>query len=92
MHSVLATANARALGSRQADQTRAHGHRISVQRSGGAVGSQMRGVNDGNNTWPFNANGSTANYLSFESDSAIQTSGGTETRSANAAYHPRIHA
>jgi hypothetical protein len=52
----------------------------------------MRALNDGNNSWPFNANGSTANYLSFESENAIQNSGGTETRPTNTAFLPRIHA
>ncbi|CAB3852214.1 hypothetical protein LMG26842_02901 [Achromobacter dolens] len=89
---VRPTANARILAGRQVDQFRAHGHRISVQRSGGAVGSQMRVVNNGNNSWPFNANGATADYISFESESAIQNAGGAETRPANTAYHPRIHA
>lgn len=53
----------------------------------------MPTVNNGNNTYPFNANGQPDLYvIRNDISAAIAASGGTETRGSNVAYHPRIHA
>ncbi|CUJ29144.1 Uncharacterised protein [Achromobacter ruhlandii] len=84
------TANARALANRQADSLRSHAHGTLVQRSGGAPGSAMPVVNDGNNQVPFNANGSDSRYT-ITSGAQTLTAGGSDTRPVNTAYAPRIH-
>ncbi|MFY2032124.1 phage tail protein [Achromobacter xylosoxidans] len=86
------TANARALGSRQADAMKAHAHTLILQRSGGGINTPMRVVNGGNNMWPFNANGSEQEYVARDSSDGVSPTGGTENRGRNTAYHPRIHA
>lgn len=88
----LDTANARALGSRQADAMKAHAHTLILQRSGGGINTPMRVVNGGNNMWPFNANGSEQEYVARDSSDGVSPTGGTENRGRNTAYHPRIHA
>ncbi|CUK16363.1 hypothetical protein [Achromobacter ruhlandii] len=87
---VRPTANARALANRQADSLRSHAHGTLVQRSGGAPGSAMPVVNDGNNQVPFNANGSDSRYT-ITSGAQTLTAGGSDTRPVNTAYAPRIH-
>ncbi len=53
----------------------------------------MPTVNNGNNTYPFNANGQPDLYvIRNDASAAIGASGGAETRPINTAYHPRIHA
>lgn len=88
----LDTANARVLGSRQADAMKAHAHTLILQRSGGGINTPMRVVNGGNNMWPFNANGSEQEYVARDSSDGVSPTGGTENRGRNTAYHPRIHA
>lgn len=85
------TANARTLAGRQGDSIRGHAHGTLVQRSGGAPGSAMPVVNDGNNQVPFNANGSDSRYT-ITSGAQTLIAGGSETRAVNVAFHPRIHA
>lgn len=92
MLDVPFTANARALGSRQADAMKAHAHTLILQRSGGGINTPMRVVNGGNNMWPFNANGSEQEYVARDSSDGVSPTGGTENRGRNTAYHPRIHA
>jgi hypothetical protein len=70
------TANARALGSRQAHQFQAHSH-----------GLLLRDFNSGFGTVPFGTAGGGGSGGGVTSNS-----GGTETRPTNTAYHPRIHA
>ncbi|MFY3654534.1 hypothetical protein ACOTEO_30960, partial [Achromobacter xylosoxidans] len=82
----------RVLGTRQADAMKAHVHTLIMQRSGGGLGSTMRAVNGGNNYWPFNANGSESEYVTRDSNQGVSAAGGTENRSLNTAYLPRIHA
>ncbi|WYX24507.1 hypothetical protein WJ969_31310 [Achromobacter xylosoxidans] len=65
------TANARVLGTRQADAMKAHVHTLIMQRCGG-LGSTMRAVNGGNNYWPFNANGSESEYVTRDSNQGVR--------------------
>jgi len=85
------TANARVLGSRQMDAFKSHAHATLVQRSGGASGSPMPILNDGNNQLAFNANGSDSRYV-ITSGTQTSVAGGSESRPLNTAYLPRIHA
>ena len=87
------TANARALGTHQGHSLGSHSHGLTLQRSALGTGSNMPTVNNGNNTYPFNANGQPDLYvIRNDISAAIAASGGTETRGSNVAYHPRIHA
>lgn len=84
MPSVHVTANARTLGSRQADANKSHFH---LPSTGGnfvinkipAIGGYANIAVDPNG-WVQSNGGSTA------------ASGGAEGRPVNTAYHPRIHA
>ncbi|CUI71933.1 phage tail protein [Achromobacter xylosoxidans] len=73
----LDTANARPLGSRQQDAFREHSHPLSVNRE------QVSGGGSGS-----------AGLLlaSLGGGGGTSPAGGRETRPANVAYHPRIHA
>lgn len=73
---VRATANARALASRQAQAVQQHAHgigfRISPNRVEAVTGDQAWALLDG-------------------SGMATGSAGGAETRPVNTAYHPRLH-
>jgi len=79
------------MASRQMDANKSHAHATLVQRSGGASGSQMPVLNDGNNLLAFNANGSDSRYVITSGDQTA-AAGSVESRPINTAYHPRIHA
>ena len=88
------TANARAMASRQGDALRLHGHRVrgtntatpfsSLYAVGGAANTLAGGQASGDN---FYEKGPASGSFPY-----IEQTGGTETRPANVAYHPRIHA
>lgn len=77
MRDASFTANARALGSRQADAIKEHAHGITgaaqIDGAGGAVSRK-------------------ADNVGTTSTAGIVGGGRTETRPNNLAYHPRIHA
>lgn len=74
---VRATANARALGSRQADQLRSHAHGLPNLPSLNGSGSSWKSADV-----PYNGTAA----------QTTASAGGNETRPVNTAYHPRIHA
>lgn len=77
MLDVRLTANARVLGSRQADQLRSHAHGLPNLPSLNGSGSSWKSADV-----PYNGTAT----------QATASAGGTETRPTNTAYHPRIHA
>lgn len=90
----LDTANARAMASRQDDALRLHGHRVrgtntatpfsSLYAVGGAANTLAGGQAGGDNFYEKGPAGGSFPY--------IEQTGGAETRGANVAYYPRIHA
>lgn len=92
MSSDLATANARALGSRQRDASQRivgqFGLRntVDVAVNGGAITQSSAGNTAAVGTSGFGP------YVVMQFDSSLNTRTSSETRGANAAYHPRIHA
>ncbi|WP_058665350.1 hypothetical protein [Achromobacter xylosoxidans] len=90
----LDTANARAMGSRQNDALRLHGHRVrgtntatpfsSLYAVGGAANTLAGGQAGGDNFYEKGPAGGSFPY--------IEQTGGAETRGPNVAYYPRIHA
>ncbi len=94
MRDVRLTANARAMGSRQNDALRLHGHRVrgtntatpfsSLYAVGGAANTLAGGQAGGDNFYEKGPAGGSFPY--------IEQTGGAETRGPNVAYYPRIHA
>ena len=85
------TANARLLGTYQSPSLGSHSHQLTLQRSTGGESSSMPTVNNGNNTYPFNANGQPSLYvIRYDNTDAVGASGGTETRGPNTAFNPRM--
>ncbi len=90
----LDTANARAMGSRQNDALRLHGHRVrgtntatpfsSLYAVGGAANTLAGGQAGGDNFYEKGPAGGSFPY--------IEQTGGAETRGRKVAYYPRIHA
>lgn len=71
------TANARLLGSRQGGQFASHRHSFALTPGG----------------WTGGGGGSNGfMVMGAGSGGVVDLTGGSETRPANAAYHPRIHA
>lgn len=99
---VRATANARALGSRQLDAMQklsgTAGFRPAASAAGAGTGSNVSGVfrysaragTSGASELLLGPDSANGDVLSVDASLVARTS--TETRSANAAYHPRIHA
>lgn len=100
MSSDLATANARALGSRQADASQKITGRVqsraAISAFGALIGAtgafQLHGKTEVTNSAPvaLDTNITNGDAASFDSSRVVRTS--TENRSVNGAYHPRIHA
>lgn len=94
MLDALFTANARAMGSRQADDNRRHGHRVrgtntttqfaALYATGGAANTLAGGQGSGDDFYEKGPAGGAFSYL--------EQTGGPEARPVNTAYHPRIHA
>ncbi|MFY2675551.1 phage tail protein, partial [Achromobacter xylosoxidans] len=78
------TANARAMGTRQADTFRRHSHRFQT--------STVTGASIGEGLAVHRNMMSATNIVWNNAGSTIDDSGGNETRPLNTAYHPRIHA
>lgn len=94
------TANARALGGRQADASQKAVGRIQARSSINAFGAligatgafQLHGKTEATNSAPLTHDASITNgdAVSFDTSRVVRTS--TETRALNVAFHPRIHA
>ncbi|MNV13478.1 hypothetical protein D3C71_1041170 [compost metagenome] len=94
------TANARTLGSREADAMQKITGRIQARSAISATGAIIGASGafaahlktEGTNSAPvaLDANITNGDAVSFDTSRVARTS--TETRSANSAYHPRIHA
>ncbi|KDC30173.1 hypothetical protein L505_2741 [Bordetella bronchiseptica F4563] len=92
MFEVPFTANARVLGSRQRDalQNITGGFNARYSSIIGAGAGAIVGVAVGNQDSATMTSQGPAYEFTFNASRIARTS--TETRSANAAYHPRIHA
>jgi len=92
MLDVRLTANARALGTRQRDAAQKivgqFGMRntVDVAITSGAITQGVGGSTAAVGTSGYGP------YVIMQLDSSLTTRTATETRGANAAYHPRIHA
>ncbi|MFY2019123.1 hypothetical protein ACOTDS_27540, partial [Achromobacter xylosoxidans] len=84
LENEICTANARAMGTRQADTFRRHSHRFQT--------STVTGASIGEGLAVHRNMMSATNIVWNNAGSTIDDSGGNETRPLNTAYHPRIHA